>query len=66
MICKNCGSNVPEDNNFCTKCGTKVEPDVQKKESKQESIQVSKNKQKKKMMVIYIKQPGVHLEACQT
>ena len=25
MICKNCGKEIKEGNNFCTNCGTKVD-----------------------------------------
>lgn len=47
MICKNCGNQIKEGNNFCTKCGTKIEKEKiiineEKREVKKEDLKLSK------------------------
>ena len=56
MYCKNCGNEVKEENNFCTKCGMKIDKEeiiinAEKRETKKENVKLSR---KEKILLVIV------------
>lgn len=57
MVCKNCGAEIKEGNNFCTKCGMKVvENETVDKENNNQTTKNNEHKyiMKEKIGIIFI------------